>query len=463
MSLPTNRREFLRRFGLSAAAFPFLCNLPSLGFANTEGRKKRLVIIFSPNGIVPSAFWPEVDKEQSRFTEILTSVGQRLTGPQPSEMALTGFKEILSPLEPYRDRVLTMHGVSNRIAGDGDGHMRGIGCLLTGIELFPGNIQGGSDTPAGWSSGMSIDQELKAHLQKQAETHTRFGSLEFGVVVPDRADTWTRMVYAGPNKPIAPIDDPYQMLTKFYGNLADRETLKSVLDDMKTDLDKLRSVVGSEDRHLIEEQATFVREMEIDLAAAQATTLGHAIPVLEPGIRESNDNLPKISQMQIDLIVHSLANDFTRVATLQYTNSVGQAKMTWLGIDQNHHELSHEPDSNTDAQTKLTKINKWYCEQLAYLTQRLAETPEPGGSGSLLDNTQIVWTNELGEGNTHTHDNIPFVLVGGGFDYRGGRALECGGVPHNRLLLSLSHGMGHMLDRFGNPDQCADGPLGGLV
>ena len=463
MARPTSRRDFLRRFGLSAAAFPFLCNLPSLGFANSEGRKKRLVIMFSPNGVVPSAFWPEVDKEKDIVKEFLTSVGQRITGPMGSEMPLTGFKEILSPLEPYRDRTLTLHGVCDKIRGDGDNHMRGIGCLLTGIELFPGNIQGGSDTPAGWSSGMSIDQELKTYLQAQAETRTRFGSLEFGVVVPDRADTWTRMVYAGPNKPITPVDDPYQMLTKLYGNVADRETLKSVLHDLKTDLDKLKSVVGSEDRHLLEEQATFVREMEKDLAASQAVTLGHAIPQLEPGIRESNDNLPKISQMQIDLLVHSLAADFTRVATLQFTNSVGQAKMTWLGIDENHHTLSHEPDSNADAQTKLTKINKWYCEQLAYLTKKLAETPEPGGMGSLLDNTQIVWTNELGKGNSHTLDDIPFVLVGGGFDYKGGRALEFGGVPHNRLLLSFAHGMGHMLDRFGNPEYCGDGPLSGLA
>ncbi len=69
--------------------------------------------------------------------------------------------------------------------------------------------------------------------------------------------------------------------------------------------------------------------------------------------------------------------------------------MRWLGIDEGHHELSHEPDSNEAAYEKLIKINTWYCEQVAYLAKRLAETPEPDGSGSLLDNTTIVWTNEL--------------------------------------------------------------------
>ena len=97
---------------------------------------------------------------------------------------------------------------------------------------------------------------------------------------------------------------------------------------------------------------------------------------------------------------------------------------------------------------------------MAYLAKRLAETPEPGGEGSLLDNTTIVWTNELGKGNSHTLNDIPFVLVGGGLDGPAmGRSLKLSKVPHNRLLLSLAHGMGHEIKRFGNPDFCTDGPL----
>ena len=133
--------------------------------------------------------------------------------------------------------------------------------------------------------------------------------------------------------------------------------------------------------------------------------------------------------------------------------------MHWLGIDQGHHQLSHEPDSNEEAVDKLTRINKWYCEQLVYLAQRLADTPEPGGPGSLLDTTLIVWSNELGKGNSHTLDNIPFVLVGNGLDFKMGRARDYKGVAHNRLLLSIAHGFGHELKTFGNPNFCADGPL----
>jgi hypothetical protein len=133
--------------------------------------------------------------------------------------------------------------------------------------------------------------------------------------------------------------------------------------------------------------------------------------------------------------------------------------MRWLDVDEGHHSLSHEPDSNEDAQTKLTKINRWFCEQLAYLTKRLAETPEPGGEGSLLDNTLIVWSNELGKGNSHTLNDIPFVMVGNGLDFQMGRSLKFGRTAHNRLLLSLAQGFGHDISKFGNPDFCGDGPL----
>ena len=161
--------------GLPPLVAPFIGNLPSIGFANQQRRKQRLVIMFSPNGIVPNTFWPDA----------------------AGSLADVTLKASLSPLESLKSRVLTLHGVCDRVRGDGDAHMRGMGCLLTGVELYPGNVQGGSDTPGGWARGLSIDQEIKNHLQSDPATRTRFGSLEFGVMVPNRADTWTRMVYAG--------------------------------------------------------------------------------------------------------------------------------------------------------------------------------------------------------------------------------------------------------------------------
>src|SRR5215813_9001335 len=96
----SSRRDFLRDLGLGAAALPFVLNLPSLGFANQQRRKQRLVVMFSPDGVVPSSFWP--DDEGECFT----------------------LKESLSPLEPWKDRTLVLHGVCDKLRGDGDNHMR---------------------------------------------------------------------------------------------------------------------------------------------------------------------------------------------------------------------------------------------------------------------------------------------------------------------------------------------------
>ena len=78
--------------------------------------------------------------------------------------------------------------------------------------------------------------------------------------------------------------------------------------------------------------------------------------------------------MQIDLLVNSFVNDMARVATLQYTKSVGMAHMNWLGIKDGHHSLSHEPDKDETAQGKLIKINQWFCSELSYLADKLAHT-----------------------------------------------------------------------------------------
>lgn len=439
-----SRRDFVRQLGVSAAAANFLFALPSLGWAASTSRKQRVVFVFSPNGVIPKHFWPDAEGEH------------------------TELKRILAPLEPFKQQLLTLEGIDNKIKGDGDGHMRGIGCLLTGVELFPGDVQGGSDTPAGWSMGISVDQHLRNKLQADSQTQTRFGSLEFGVMVPDRADTWTRWSYAGPNQPLAPISDPYQMFDKLYGQTKNRAVLASVLDELSEDFKRIDKLVSAEDRWLLQQHVDMVRSVEQELKAELANSkedsrIGHAVPKLPPNVDEENNNMPQISRMQTDLLVNSLAADFTRIATVQITNSVGNPRMRWLGIDEGHHTISHEPDSNEEAYEQLIKINTWYCEQVAYLAKRLAETPEPGGDGSLLDNTTIIWTNELGKGNSHTRNDIPFVMIGGGLGFKMGRAMKFDDQPHNRLLLSICEAMGHPEKTFGNPDYSAAGPLTGLV
>ena len=431
----TSRRQFLRDLGITAGALPFVSGLPSFAATHVGGVKRRLIFMFSPNGTVPAKFWPSKDGNLANSS-------------------------ILAPLAPFQKQVTVLKGISNRVGGDGDRHMRGMSCLLPGARLHPGNIQGGSDSPAGWASGISIDQEIKNFLQNNKETRTRFGSLEIGVAVPDRADPWTRMCYAGSNQPLAPLDDPYQMLDKLYGQSKDRDTYASVLDSLGSDLKQVSQKLSAEDRALLEQHMTLVHEMEREMAdAAQSGDLAHPEPELDPNIELVNDNTPQLARMQMDLLVNAMANDMTRIGSLQFMRSVGQARMKWLDINEGHHSLSHEPDKNQGAQEKLEKINIWFAQQLAYLATKLKETPETGQAGNMLDHTTIVWVNELGKGNTHTLDDLPIVLVGGEATNQPGFHDVGQKVPHNRLLMTLAHSMGHRIQSFGEEKWSHEGPL----
>lgn len=432
------RRQFLRLSAGALSAGAFTHFIPGLSCADSyivdPTTKKRLVIMFSPNGMVADGFWPKT------------------VGPD-FEM-----DRVLKPLEPFRDKTLVVKGICNLIRGDGDNHMRGISALLTSNELFPGNIVGGSDTPAGWAKGISIDQEIKNYLQSNESTRTRFGSLEFGVCVDNDANPWTRMVFAGANQPIAPISDPYSMYSKLYGKLEERENLLKVLAHLEKDFSVDRKGIHTDDQKRLSANAGHIKKMRSDLQQNESAL--RVAPVQLPiNVANTSQNMPELAKMQMDLLVNSFANDLNRVATLQFTKSVSNARMKWLDVNEGHHELSHRPDKDKQAQEKLTRINTWYAEQLAYLVKQLSETNEPGTNQPMIDNTLILWTNELGHGNSHTLNNLPVVMVGGGFGFKMGRYAQVDKVSTDRVWLAIAHAMGHKLESFGLPSLPQHGPV----
>ena len=434
------RRDFLRQTATTAMggifAGAYLPGLTSIIPVSLDASiKKRLIIVFSPNGMVKDGFWPKTE------------------GPE-FEM-----DKVLKPLESFREQTLVVHGICNKIRGDGDNHMRGMSALLTANELFPGNIVGGSDTAAGWAKGISIDQEIKNYLQSNQETKTRFGSLEFGVRVPNNANPWTRMCYAGPNQPIAPVSDPYSMYTKLYGKQEERENLLNVLDLLNRDAKQLKQPDDPRDREQLKAHLRNLKRTQGDLRDGAKTKFNASPLKLTPNVADEDNNMPELAKMQIDLMVNAFENDLNRIATLQFSKSVGSAKMRWLDVNEGHHQLSHLPDEDKKAQEKLTRINTWYCEQIAYLAQQLKETKEPGTDQSMLDNTMIIWTNELGHGNSHSLNNLPFVFVGGGFGFEMGQYKKVKKVSTDRLWLALAHQMGHQIESFGLPTLPQDGPI----
>ena len=117
----------------------------------------------------------------------------------------------------------------------------------------------------------------------------------------------------------------------------------------------------------------------------------------------------------------AFACDRTRVASLQWSRSFSMVRHTWLGSSEGHHTLSH--DSNE--RPVLGAITHWYNQQLAYLLGELKKVPE--GDGTLLDNTLVVYCNELHTGWDHKPGPVPTIVAG-----QLGGALKTGRLPRLR-------------------------------
>src|SRR5262249_7153380 len=175
---------------------------------------------------------------------------------------------------------------------------------------------------------------------------------------------------------------------------------------------------------------------------------------------KNNDKFPDILKLQTDLVVMALQCDLTRVATLQLENSVGGTRFTWLGATRGHHDMSHDPDTAEDTKEILDQINEWLGVQFAYLLTQMKAVKEE--DGTLLDNSLVLWVNELSRGNSHSNMDMPFLMAGhAGGALRTGRFLKFDSktaVPHNNLLVSILNLFGVPATTFGNPMWCT-GPL----
>ena len=71
---------------------------------------------------------------------------------------------------------------------------------------------------------------------------------------------------------------------------------------------------------------------------------------------------------------------------------------------------------------------------------------------SLLHNSMIVYGSGNADGNRHTHDNLPFLLAGGGGgSLSPGRYVKHGSKPATNLFLSMADRLGvDGLERFGD-------------
>jgi hypothetical protein len=447
------RRHFLRGLGGVAVALPFLDSLraSTVHAQMEEDGARRFVSFFQCNGVNRQAFRPKAP-----------------FGPLSAD-ALMGTS--LEPLSGHVGSMLVTRGIHTSPKGynpslPGDDHQKGMGHMLTAAPLASGTL---------FASGISVDQAI-------AKSINPGGRPSLTLQVGQRSSsTHGHISYLGPGQPVSGENNPwlaYQDLMGMGGldpQSQDRVATQrdSVLDLVRGDLERLESQdMGAADRHKLEMHLSAIRDLELEMG--DAGLIECALPdervaqmqALDPSTVSHDQNFKTIGQMQMDLLAVALACGYTRVATLQWGSGAAGPIFTWDGMshDFNHHKLSHGSTSDSGGsavagyENMLADIDRWYATQLAYLLDRLAAYPE--GETTVLDNSCVVWMNELSSGKYHDFKDLPFVIMGscGGYFVQGQYVkvtpqedpLQDIDSPHNKLLTTIMNAVG-ATDEQGGP------------
>lgn len=437
-----------RRTILKSAAAPLLASplVPLLeASAQVASMPRRLLLFFTPHGTIYDQWKP---------------------GGADTSFTLS---PILQPLAAHRSKLVVIDGLRMNGAYHPNcalaPHPIGMATLWTGCRVNDiETVVPGGNVPVGvWSTGPSIDQVIANRLN----AGTRFRSLELGVQT-NISQAAFRTVYSGARTAVNPQTDPRALYTSLFSGInADAARLarlrfekQSMIDVNKAEVDALLRKAGAHDRPKLEGHLAALRDLERQLA--QNTASACQSPVT-PTMLDTRDvaNRPELFDQQAALISAAFACDLTRVASLQFSNGHDNVPYPWLGYQGAHHDnLSHDEGSPGPRATRV-QICRWFTQKFAVLLDKLDAVRE--GSGTMLDNTMVVWGTEVATG-AHNFDNVPFIVAGGGAKgVRSGRLLNAGGAFHHRLLVSIAQFMGQTdITRFGDLD-AGNGGLPGLL
>jgi hypothetical protein len=426
------RRTFLKGLG-AAIALPMLDAMhPALARAATPSR--RLVFTYVPNGVTMAEWTPKTQGVGFEFSPVLKS------------------------LEPFREDTLVLSGLAHRngyALGDGPGdHARAAASYLTGVH--PRKTAG-----ADIHNGISVDQIAAQHLAAE----TRFASLELGCDdsrTVGNCDSGYSCAYTnslawrGPATPMPPETNPRLVFERLFGDVDTslspetraRRLLhrRSILDLVGRRTAELSATLGAADKRKLDEYLSSIREIERRIERAEADLTGLTPSIDKPtGIPAL---YPDYAKLMFDLQVVALQTDSTRVVTMMMGREGSMRTFPEIGVPDPHHPLTHHR-GNAEWIEKVTKINVLQMRLFAEFIATLNATPD--GDGTLLDHSMVVYGSGLADGNRHTHEDLPVVLVGrgGGFDM-GRHIVYPKDTPMTNLYLTLLERMGVQAEKIGD-------------
>jgi hypothetical protein len=408
------RRTFLKAAGISLA-LPFLDAMrPSFAWARgveTPDAPRRFVGMMTNMGILPQFFFPEnagLDFNSTPYLDIL---------------------------KEHRADMTVFSGVS--LPGVDGGHAAERS-FLTGA---PGASRGS------FRNSISLDQVIAEKIGDQ----TRFPSISVMIGSDNLSLSWTRN-----GSMIPPQTSPLKLYQQLFvedtaaGKAAATRRLqedRSLLDSLREQSKRLERSVGAADRERLDQYFTAVRDLEGRLAKSEGWVKIAKPKVNEPApveIEDRND-LPKNSAVMLDLLRLALETDSTRVITVA-ESLASITPRTIPGVQSNTHELSHH-GNREEKLSELRRIEEAQFQQLSRFLANLRATRE--GSHSLLERTVVLYGTNMGSANSHSNDNLPVLLAGGGFKHAGHLAFDRKkNYPLTNLHVSLLQRLGIEMDKF---------------
>lgn len=424
-----SRRHFLRGLGACMAlpAFESLRPLSALAAPTAAAAPMRMAFVYVPNGIIPSAWWPEGD------------AGRDFDLPRT-----------LQPLEKLRSQVQLiseLEDLSANPGADGGGdHARAGGTFLTGVRI---KKTAGADVHA----GVSIDQVVASQIGHL----TRFPSLELiceGVRKSGDCDSGYACAYEynlawrSATQPVSPEPNPRMVFERLFGagsrderqaNLKLRQQdQRSLLDFVLEDANTVQRKLNGRDREKLDQYLSSVREIEERLQRAESMPVANPEMDTPAGIPASYE---EHIALMFDMLTLAFQTDSTRIATMLVAREGNNRAFPEVGLSSGHHDLTHHRN-DPEMIAKVKEIDLWYVKQLAKFLEKMDQTKDVDGQ-SLLHNSMIVYGSGNADGNRHTHTNLPILLAGaGGGTFRPGRYIKAGNVPITNLYLSMADRMG---------------------
>jgi hypothetical protein len=360
----------------------------------------------------------------------------------------TGFKfaPTMQALEPFRDRMVVLSGLAQangRALGDGPGdHARAGATWLTGVH--PKKTEG-----ADIHAGVSADQIAARELGKT----TQLGSLEIGLESPTLAGdcdsgyscAYTNTIsWRSPTTPDPMEISPRAVFERLFGDgdstdqasrLASLNEQRSILDYVTADIDRLESGLGASDGGKLTEYLDAIRDIERRIQKAEEQNATMQLPVMERPTAIPEE-FEEHARLMMDLMVIAYQTDMTRIVSCMIAREGSNRSYRSIGVPDGHHSVTHHQNDPVKIE-KVVKINHLHAQTFAYLLQKMQSTPD--GDGTLLDHSMILYGSSISDGNAHTHDELPLVLVGGGCgQIKGGRHVRFPKeTPMNNLLLTM--------------------------